>query len=253
MVKGKSGFRKPPSKKVDSPEADAFIRGAREAPKDLDASSKSSVSTAQEQLDLARKALSLVLTLEECKGFTEHVDAIRFFARQAEALIGLEKRSAEIRLRAERRAGQLLTAWSKRPPDPEGKESDHPLPSLEQLGITESQFRRWLALAEIGEDAFERETARATRVDEESTDESEVETDKNSSHPSETVLVPRPSQNGELQSDIECMDDTFRAAIEAMVKAIKNADENDWQTTSKKTALQYIDMLRHMIIIDGLG
>ena len=252
MVKGKSGFRKSPSKKVDSAEASAFISGAQEGPKDIAAFSKSSVSTAEEQLDLARKALSLVLILEECKGLTEHVDAIRFYASQAEALIGLEKRSSEIRLRAERRAGQLLTDWPKQPPDLDGKETGHALPSLEELGITEPQFRRWRALAAIREEEFEQETARARGVEKEFAGLLEAESVKNSSLPSEAAVGPRPSRNSEPQPDIECMDDKFRAAVEAMVTAIKNADEDGWQTTSKKTALQYIEMLRHMIIIDGL-
>ena len=50
----------------------------------------------------------------------------------------------------------------------------------------------------------------------------------------------------------EIMDDDFRQAVERMIEAIKKADEKGWTTTSKRTALRYIDMFRHMITIDGL-
>lgn len=246
MAKGKSGFRKAPAKKLDSPQVTEFISGGGESRQDTDEVLLPTVSTAQERLDLARKALSLVAELEELKGFTEHVEAIRFYAAQAEELLAVENRSLEIRFLAERRAGQLLAELSKRSSTaPEG------LPSLDELGITESQFRRWLSLATIRDDMLEQAVGRAKVMEEKSPGPSEAAADKPVDIQPETVKPEEPSLEAEQEPDRELLDDDFRAAIEAMVTAIKNADENNWKTTSKETALQYIEMFRHMIIIDG--
>lgn len=239
MAKGKSGFRKAPPKKATSPEANEFIGGALEARQEADQASPESVSSAQEQLELARKALSLILTLEELKGFTGQVEAIRFYARQAEELLGLENRSAQIRLRAERRAGQLLADLFERAKDAQSTDAGKELPSLDTLGITESQFRRFRELEAIPDKLLEQEVAPP-----------ETEPERDASKTSERGLVRQPSPDAVQQSDVEMMDDEFRAAIEAMVTAIKTADENNWKTTSKETALRYVEMLRHMIVID---
>ena len=246
MAKGKSGFRKSPAKKLDSPQVTEFISGAREARQETDELFLPTVSTAQEKLDLARKALSLVLELEELKGFTEHVEAIRFYASQAEELLAVENRSLEIRFLAERRAGQLLAELSKR-----SSAASEGLPSLDELGITESQFRRWLSLATIRDDMIDQAMGRSKVVEEKSPSPSESEAEKPVDVPSESSKPPERSIEAEELPDGELLDDDFRAAVEAMVTAIKNADENNWETTSKETAVQYIEMFRHMVIIDG--
>ena len=246
MAKGRSGFRKAPEKKLDSPQVTEFISRARESRQETDEVLLPTVSTAQETLDFARKALSLVAELEELKGFTEHVEAIRFYASQAEELLAVENRSLEIRFLAERRAGQLLAALSKRSSaDSEG------LPFLDELGITESQFRRWLSLATIRDDMLEQAIGRAKVMEEKSSGPSEAAAGKPVDLQPEAAPPVERSLEAEHESDRELLDDDFRAAIEAMVIAIKNADENNWKTTSKETALQYIEMFRHMIIIDG--
>lgn len=246
MAKGKPGFRKVPAKKLDSPQATEFISAAEDARQETDEKLLPRVSTAQDKLDLARKALSLVHELEELKGFTEHVEAIRFYASQAEELLAVENRSLEIRFLAERRAGQLLAELSKR-----SSATSEGVPSLDELGITESQFRRWLSLATIPDHMLEQAMSRAKIVEEKSAVGSESGAEKPLDVPSEAFKTEERSFEIEEQPAGELLDDDFRAAVEAMVTAIKNADENNWETTSKETALQYIEMFRHMVIIDG--
>jgi hypothetical protein len=77
---------------------------------------------------------------------------------------GMADRCSEIRLRAERRAGEMLktngpnrggdtgsnqhSAW-------EAKSQTATSPSLDDLGVSKSQSSRWQRLAEVPEDAFE--------------------------------------------------------------------------------------------------
>jgi hypothetical protein len=49
----------------------------------------------------------------------------------------------------------------------------------------------------------------------------------------------------------EIMDEEFAKAVEHMITVIKKADEQGWTSTSKSTALSYVEMFRHMIMIDG--
>lgn len=79
----------------------------------------------------------------------------------------MERQACEIRLRAERRSGQLLKEMDKaeggRPSENRSKETTgFPQRTLSDLGISKDQSSQWQKLAKIPEDEFE-EAVRAER------------------------------------------------------------------------------------------
>jgi len=60
--------------------------------------------------------------------------------------------TCEIRLGAERRAGQLLAEMEKARPGPRSLGSDEGSPKLADLGITYDQSSKWQQLAQVPEE-----------------------------------------------------------------------------------------------------
>lgn len=72
----------------------------------------------------------------------------------------MKNQCAEIKIRAERKAGEMLRERKKHPPGPERKDKLHDvtyLPKLEDLGIEKIQSSRWQNIASIPEEEFEKE------------------------------------------------------------------------------------------------
>ena len=65
------------------------------------------------QIDRARVALTEVETVEDAMLLADFAESVRYAARQAKAGMEAENAAAEIRLRAERRAGDLLAEMPK--------------------------------------------------------------------------------------------------------------------------------------------
>ncbi len=75
----------------------------------------------------------------------------------------MQNQCAEIKVRAERRAGELLKAKEKHRGFPDIVQSHDvtPPPKLEEIGISRKQSSRWQAIADIPEPVFEEHIARA--------------------------------------------------------------------------------------------
>jgi hypothetical protein len=66
--------------------------------------------------------------------------------------------AAEFKLRAERKAGEMLREMPKHPPGPAKQDPSHDdrdPPKLEDIGISYSQSSRWQAVASVEERTFE--------------------------------------------------------------------------------------------------
>jgi hypothetical protein len=120
------------------------------------------------QTNLARydemcRAIAQAYEVDEVKDIRDKAQAIEIYSRQAKN-VEAERQACEIRLRAERRCGQLLKEREK------AKGGDHggkpridgsrlapsnPVQTLADIGISKQQSSRWQRLADVPDEEFE--------------------------------------------------------------------------------------------------
>jgi hypothetical protein len=111
--------------------------------------------------DAMCSAIAAAYAVDEVKDIRNKARAIETYARQAKN-IEAERQACEIRLRAERKCGELLREREKATPRGSNQHKDvsrdatHPQP-LADLGITRDQSSQWQKLAAVPPDLFEKE------------------------------------------------------------------------------------------------
>jgi hypothetical protein len=98
--------------------------------------------------------LAKARNLTKIKTIRDHAEAARSHAENAGLGLQVQNYAAEVRIRAERRAGQLLTGLVSRGGDRRSNRHDARL-KLFDLGTNESQSTRWKLLAAIPDRTFE--------------------------------------------------------------------------------------------------
>jgi N6-adenosine-specific RNA methylase IME4 len=110
----------------------------------------------------ARRAIIEAKTIDEVKSIKDQSEAMRAYAKQIGESLEVQNNIAEIKLRAERRIGQML----KEMPKNEGSKGtgsnqyevrlhDATTPKLSDLGIEKHESSRWQKIADLPEDIFE--------------------------------------------------------------------------------------------------
>jgi hypothetical protein len=105
-------------------------------------------------------AIAMAYRLDEVKVIADQAAALREYARQSRNFEA-ERQLCQIRLRAERKMGDMLAKMEKakagRPPgNPSSDTTDfRGAPTLAELGITRDQSSRWQRLAEVPIEKFE--------------------------------------------------------------------------------------------------
>lgn len=106
----------------------------------------------------ARKALAEASTLDEVKDIRDKAEAMRLYLRQRDESLEAQNTAAEIKLWAERKAGELLTMMPKHPAGRRTINRSHDVtdlpPTLEEIGIGKMESSRWQAIASVPEDEF---------------------------------------------------------------------------------------------------
>ncbi|MCI0352967.1 MAG: hypothetical protein L0Z53_26395, partial [Acidobacteriales bacterium] len=101
----------------------------------------------------ARSALERARTIDEVKDIRDKAEALRLYTRQAGESLEMQNICAEIKLRAERRAGELLREMEKNKGaqgNPHGQGvrfHDESTQTLADVGINYSQSSRWQTIA----------------------------------------------------------------------------------------------------------
>lgn len=103
----------------------------------------------------ARKALAAASKLEDVLSIRDQAEALRVYMRAAAEGLEASNTAAEIKLRAERKAGAMLAAMEKNPGHRIGGNKVLPPASLDDLGIDKMQSSRWQKEASVSEEDFE--------------------------------------------------------------------------------------------------
>jgi N6-adenosine-specific RNA methylase IME4 len=101
--------------------------------------------------DAVKMALQKAASVDEAKGIRDKAEALRIYAKQSGQSLEVLNRCAEIKLSAERRAGEILLDMDKNK-GARGKGvpcRDESAPTLAELGITQVQSHRWQKIAGI--------------------------------------------------------------------------------------------------------
>jgi N6-adenosine-specific RNA methylase IME4 len=115
--------------------------------------------------DAARTALAECYRIDEVKEIRDKAVAMQEYARQAKDGQLIEW-ATDIRLRAERKAGQLLKEMAdrgERDPGGRGRIELRPATQLADLGVTKTQSHRWQKLGAMADEAFEARAAGAKK------------------------------------------------------------------------------------------
>ena len=105
-------------------------------------------------------ALAKADTLKDVKEIRDKAEAARTYARSAAMGLEIQNAAAVLKLRAERKAGELLAKLSLRGGDRKSKSHDATL-KLADLGIDRSQSARWQREALVPETVFQQYIAAA--------------------------------------------------------------------------------------------
>jgi len=125
------------------------------------------------QIGHAKAALAEVETIEDALRIAGFAESVRYAARQAEAGIRVQNAAAEVRLRAERRAGELLasmdTAQGARTDLGTSSNDEKKLDAIERAGIKVPTAYRYEQVARVPEPVFEEHLAAKVEAGEEIT------------------------------------------------------------------------------------
>lgn len=117
--------------------------------------------------DAARYALSVAVEVDEVKDIRDKAEAMAAYARQAKDT-ELVQWATEIKVRAERRAGQMLAEMPKQNGGHAAKARSHDVTevpkTLADIGITKNESSRWQKLAAVSDTQFEHAVAAAKEV-----------------------------------------------------------------------------------------
>jgi hypothetical protein len=104
-------------------------------------------------LDQAKQALAEARSFDQIKDIRDKAEAVRKYAQSASLGLDIQNRAAEVKLRAERQAGKLLSQLMLRGGDRRSKFC-HTRMKLDDLGISRNQSTRWQFQARVPENVF---------------------------------------------------------------------------------------------------
>lgn len=179
--------------------------------------------------EAARIALKEASAVDEVKDIRDKAQALAAYGRQAKNN-DLIQWATEIKLRAERRCGELLAASPKNrgaaaPETNAVTSGDRVPPTLEEIGLSKKQSSDFQAIAVIPDEMFEDEIKKPN-----ATTTGLVKKAKRAKEPGEPKeekpRAPKPEKqepNGELTKELEAADKQIRAQDE-LIKSLQSSD-----------------------------
>lgn len=111
------------------------------------------------KLDQASRMLAEIHSVDDARGIVDLAEAARVYARQVGLGLEAQNHAAEVKLRAQRRGGEILQQMEKnggaKVPRATSSQAASALPKIEDLGITYSDSSRWQNIAKMPAEKFE--------------------------------------------------------------------------------------------------
>lgn len=149
------------------------------------------------KLNAARQALIVAKDLNEIKEIMDTATAFQAYAKAAKMGIEMQNDCAEIKIRAERKAGEFLAQMEKAKGAQgvgsnqyEVRLHDVTAPKLSDLGIKKIQSHRWQKIASVPENEFEKHVSRKKEKKEELTSSSVLQLANNLNRNLEIMPLP---------------------------------------------------------------
>lgn len=178
--------------------------------------------------DRARQEIALATNLDEIKEIRNKAEALRLYAKQAGESLEMQNMCAEIKLRAERRAGALLLEQKRNQGETDKAIMSQPVtlsrPKLVDLGISRMQSSRWQQEAAVPETIFEEHVSnvkaqgkeltstsliRLSRNIREQESESVVDIQSIGDHKYQTLVIDPPWPMQKILRDVAPNQDVF--------------------------------------------
>jgi len=102
------------------------------------------------KFERARQALIEAKTIDEVKDVRDKAEALRLYVKQQKGSLEMQNHCAEIKLRAERKAGELIKNIPKKK-----NQKDSATSTLQEAGINHTQSARWQKEANVPDEQFE--------------------------------------------------------------------------------------------------
>ena len=108
-------------------------------------------------VEKVKHMLAEAVDMDEIRHVMDAAEALRLYYRKADDGLEIQNHAAEVKIRAERRAGELLRQIQRRQRggDQKSKSQSGTL-KLADLGINKNQSSRWQQIAQIPSESFER-------------------------------------------------------------------------------------------------
>ena len=121
------------------------------------------------KLESANKILAEATRLDDVKEIRDKAEALRQYAKQTNLSLEGQNYYAEIKIKAERRAGELLIEIEMHKGGRPTENPSHDASSLSDLGISYSQSSRWQQMSKLPDEEFEQHVEAIKTKDEELT------------------------------------------------------------------------------------
>ena len=117
-----------------------------------------------QKLNIARQLLAEAKSMDDILHIRDIAEAARVYAQAAKLGLENQNEAAEVKIRAERKAGEMLAQMPKAVGADYGGRTDldgnrelpsNPTPTLADMGIEKMQSHRWQMVASVPEDEFE--------------------------------------------------------------------------------------------------
>ena len=111
------------------------------------------MSTAISKLSIARRALIAAKSLNDVLDVCDMAAAIRAFAKAASESLEVQNAASDLRLSAERKAGEMLAAMENHGGDRKSESRSQSV-TLNDLGITKMQSSRWQLVSKLPDEEY---------------------------------------------------------------------------------------------------